>query len=144
MVLNLKELGATAATEDDGKQRVSSGGIEEKQSKLIDAIQKHIQVYVDGIPHMEETTDADGKVVKKKKRVNALSKPAKDNANDVIITLKYGNRAVIKIDGKSDSIRVAASQEKKTFETIIDAIRNGLFDAALEEAAKVSTPPKKK
>ena len=139
-MLNLSQLNAKPASEEDGKQRVSAGGIEEKQAKLIDAIEKHIQVYVDGKPMMEETTDADGKVIKKRKRVNALSKPAKDNDKDVIITLKYGNQAIIQIDGKSNSIRVAAKDEKKTFLTIIDAVKDGLFNDALEEAAKKAAP----
>lgn len=142
MVFTLKELGAEAGTPEDGKARTTQGGIDEKRNKLIEAIRKHIKVYVDGIPETEPVKDADGNETGqvKRVRVNAMSNPHKDNADKRVLTLKYGNKAIIEIVDGKQSIVVDKSAEKATWNTIIDAIAATKFDDKIEKAAKEATP----
>lgn len=141
MALTLASLGAKGAKPEDGKQRASQAGIEDKRNKLIEAIDKHIERYIDGKKSYKEEVDEAGNKTKSVVRVNAMSNPSKNNPKEVIITLKYGNKAIIEIVDGNQSIAVAKDVEKKVFEQIKDAITKGEFDAKIEQAAVEATPP---
>ena len=138
MAFTLEELGAKPAKAEDGRARATAADVKGKRDKLIEAINKHIQVYIDNQPITEPVVDADGKPTGKTRRVRvlAMSSISKKNSKDRIITLKYGNKAVIEIVAGQKSIAVPADAERGVFEKVIAAVEKGDFDKQLEAAAK--------
>jgi hypothetical protein len=133
----------------------AANDIASKRSKLIQAIDNHIQAHLHQKPIMERKAkqDESGNIVKddagktvyeqvEKSRVIRMSNPTKDKGM-VVCQLKYGNIATIPLNGMN-SVIIPEDVEEDMWADIKQQIRDKKLDKLIEKAAAQATPKKKR